>query len=66
MTDATAEQREAWRLAELAAQERDRRQTVLDYWVEMRRAAEEDERAYRRELRASLDPFNYGHWRVDW
>ena len=58
----TAEQREQWRLAELAAQERDRRQATLDYWVEMRRAAEADERAYWRELQKSLDPFNYGHW----
>ena len=66
MTEPTAEQKEQWRLAELAAQERDRRQAILDYWVEMRKAAEEDERAWRRELRESLDPFNYGHWRGDW
>ena len=67
MTDEpTAEQKEQWRLAELAAQERDRRQQILDYWVEMRKAAEADERAYWRELRKSLDPYNFGHWRGDW
>jgi hypothetical protein len=42
---------------------RERRQVVLDYWVEVRRAAVEEERAYQRELRKNLDPFNYGHWR---
>ena len=67
MTDEpTAEQKEQWRLAELAAQERDRRQAILDYWVGMRKAAEENERAWRRELRRNLDPYNYLHWRGDW
>ena len=62
----TAEQKEQWRQAELVAQERDRRQAVLDYWVELRRAAGEEDRRNWRELRESLDPFNYGHWRGDW
>jgi hypothetical protein len=59
----TEQQRELWRLAELAAQERDRRQAILDYWVEVKRGAAEAEREYQRELRKNLDPFNYGHWR---
>ena len=45
--------------------ENDRRarlQAELDHWWQMRL----DERAYQRELRARIDPFNYGHWREDW
>jgi hypothetical protein len=63
MTEPTEQQREQWRLAELAAQERDRRQAILDYWAEVKRGAAEAEREYQRQLRKSLDPFNYGHWR---
>ena len=38
-------------------------QATLDQWVEQKREAEAAERRYWRELRETLDPFNYGHWR---
>jgi hypothetical protein len=63
MTEPTAEQQEEWRQAELAEQERARRQAILDYWMEMKFNREADERAAWREMWQSLDPFNYGHWR---
>ena len=63
MTEPTAEQQEEWRQAELAEQERARRQAILDYWMELKLNREAEERAYWREMWQSLDPFNYGHWR---
>jgi hypothetical protein len=56
-------QDEEWRQQLLREQERDRRQAILDWHVEQIRAAEAAERAYWREMREALDPFNYGHWR---
>jgi hypothetical protein len=58
-----AQQDEEWRQAELAEQERARRQALLDYHMELKLSREAAERAYRREMRQNLDPFNYGHWR---
>ena len=77
MTEPTVEQQEEWRQAELAEQERARRQTILDYWMELKLNREAEERAYWCELRETLDPYNYiscptdhgiipkvrGHWR---
>jgi hypothetical protein len=63
MTEPTAEQQEEWRQAELAEQERARRQATLDYWMELKLNREAEERAAWREMWQSLDPFNYGHWR---
>jgi hypothetical protein len=54
-------QDEEWRQQLLREQERDRRQAILDWHVEQIRAAEAAERAYWREMREALDPFNYGH-----
>jgi hypothetical protein len=59
----TAQQDEEWRQAELAEQERARGQAILDYHMEIKLSREEAERRYWREMRQSLDPFNYGHWR---
>ena len=42
----------------LREQERDRRQAILDWHVEQKRGAEEAERAYWREIREALDPFD--------
>ena len=46
----------------LREQERDRQQAILDWHREMKLAREEAERRHSREMRRSLDPFNYGHW----
>ena len=51
------------RHAELAEQERARRQAILDYWMELKLNREAEERAAWCEMWQSLDPFNYGHWR---
>jgi hypothetical protein len=47
----------------LRKRERDRRQAILDQWMERKLAAEAEERRYWREMRETLDPFNWGHWR---
>jgi len=46
MTEPTVEQQEEWRQAELAKQERARRQAILDYWMELKLNREAEERAY--------------------
>jgi hypothetical protein len=46
----------------LREQERDRRQAILDTYMERKFAAEEAEREYQRRLKRELDPFDWGHW----
>jgi hypothetical protein len=42
--------------------ERDRRQVILDAYVERMRAVEAEDRRFWREMRRSLDPYKWGRW----